>query len=42
LLTSGLKLVPSPDVVGGTLVATGAIAHNDIWAVGFFVDIGLL
>jgi hypothetical protein len=42
LLTGGLKVVPSPDVVGGTLVATAAIAHNDIWAVGFFVDLGFV
>jgi hypothetical protein len=34
LLTASLVVVPSPIVTGGTLFGTGAIAHNDIWAVG--------
>jgi hypothetical protein len=34
LLTNSLVLVPSPAINGLELVATAAIAHNDIWAIG--------
>jgi hypothetical protein len=35
LLTNSLVVVPSPAVNRGVLYGTAAIAHNDIWAVGF-------
>jgi len=37
-LLSGLQAVPSPQFPGG-LVATAAIADNDIWAVGFQIQV---
>jgi hypothetical protein len=35
LLTSGLKVVPSPAVAGSQLIGTTAIATSDIWAAGY-------
>ena len=32
--STSFSVVPSPAVPGATLVATAAIADNDIWAVG--------
>jgi hypothetical protein len=34
LLTNSLVFVPSPQINGLELLATAAIAHNDIWAIG--------
>jgi hypothetical protein len=39
LLTSGLVVVPSPVVAGGSLFGVAAIAHNDIWGVGTFTTV---
>jgi hypothetical protein len=33
--TTGFHVVPSPAAPDGVLTATAAIAHNDIWAVGY-------